>query len=255
MHLAAMLTSLPLNFPDAVGQVAELGFTHVDIVGMIDRPAGDREALAASGLLVSCASLGRNLPVGHTLENADRTARQQAVNLVKRQLTDAAQLGATCTYLVPGMDADAEALNRFADSCQALDVHARACMMQLCLEHIPGRALPTVTKTLAWLKNTGLALLLDIGHCLITEEDPTQAVVQAGARLGYIHLDDNDSVGDLHWPLLTGRLTRDMLDAFFAILRESDYQGGLSLELNPENPDPIKALRDGKRLVDDARLL
>src|SRR5437762_1171210 len=78
-------------------------------------------------------------------------------------------------------------------------------MVQLCVEHIPGRALPDVTAVLNWLDRVGhanLALLLDLGHCLISNEDPAGAVRQAGARLGYVHVDDNDGKGDLHWPLL-----------------------------------------------------
>ena len=250
MPLAALLTSLPLDFPRALQQVAKLGFTHVDVVAVTDRAAADREALAATGLLVSCAALGRALPAGCALDAADLGRRHEAVDLVKRQLTDAAQLGATCAYIVPGMDASDTALTRFGDSCEALNNCARSRMIKLCLEHIPGRAFDTVAKTLAWLANTDLALLLDIGHCLISAEDPAVAVRQAGTRLGYIHLDDNDGSGDLHWPLLTGRLTRAMLDAFFAVLKEVNYQNGLCLELSPTNPDPINALREGKQLVE-----
>jgi sugar phosphate isomerase/epimerase len=124
--------------------------------------------------------------------------------------------------------------------------------MRLCVEHIPGRALPTVAQALAWLERVdhdNLALLLDVGHCLISEEDPSQAVVQAGRRLGYVHLDDNDSVGDLHWPLLTGRLTSDMLEAVLTVLELGGYAGGVALELNPENPDPVRALREGREVV------
>jgi sugar phosphate isomerase/epimerase len=250
MHVSAMLTSLPLDFAGAVRAAAWLGFTHVDIVGLAERPAADREILAESGLVVSCASVGRRLPAGCTLDAADTGARRQAVAVIKRQLTDAAQLGATWAYVVPATDASSAALDRFADSCAALAPHAKGHMMQLCLEHIPGRALPTVAKALAWLKKTELALLLDVGHCLISEEDLVGAVHKAGDRLGYVHLDDNDSVGDLHWPLLTGRLTHDMLDAFLAVLREVEYRGGLGLELNPDNADPVKALRDGKQIVE-----
>src|SRR5205085_11660752 len=134
---------------------------------------------------------------------------------------------------------------RFAEACCLLADHADDRMMQLCVEHVPGRALPTVTAALAWLERVGhdnLRLLLDIGHCLITDEDPSQAVVQAGKRLGYVHLDDNDSVEDLHWPLLTGRLTADMLEAVLTVLRLGGYPGGVALELNANNPDPVGAL-------------
>jgi sugar phosphate isomerase/epimerase len=94
-----------------------------------------------------------------------------------------------------------------------------------------------------------LRLLLDLGHCLISEEDPVQAVVAAGELLGYVHLDDNDSVSDLHWPLLTGRLTPEMLEALLTVLEIGDFDGGIALELNPQNADPVQALARGKALV------
>ena len=250
MELSVLTTSLPLRLSAALEQIARLGFTHVDLVGRVDRPHAEREVLAQSGLFVSCVALGRDLSEGCSLDAADLKARTRAVGEVKSQIADAAQLGARWGYLVPGIDGGAAALERFADSCEVLNTYAAGRMMQLCLEHIPGRALPTVKRTLDWLKPTDLALLLDIGHCLISEEDPVLAVIEAGDRLGYVHLDDNDSVGDLHWPLLTGRLTADMLDAFFAILREYQYRGNIALELNPENPDPVKALQEGKKIVE-----
>ena len=95
-----------------------------------------------------------------------------------------------------------------------------------------------------------LALLLDIGHCLISREEPADVVRRAGSRLGYVHLDDNDGQGDLHWPLLTGRLTRDGLRELGAALRSVGYRGPLSLELNPANADPVAALREGKGLLE-----
>ena len=55
MFVSAMLTSLPLDFSAALRQAAALGFTHVDIVALTDRPLEHLEALADSGLLVSCA--------------------------------------------------------------------------------------------------------------------------------------------------------------------------------------------------------
>ena len=72
---------------------------------------------------------------------------------------------------------------------------------------------------------------------------------RAEARLGHVHLDDNDSVGDLHWPLLTGRLTQDMLEALLTMLALGDYQGALTLELSPTLADPMRALGEGAALV------
>jgi sugar phosphate isomerase/epimerase len=251
--LSAMLTSLPLDFEAAVQQARGLGFTHVDVVGLADRPAAHREALAESGLLVSCAAVGRGLPDGCTLDAASVQIRREAWEEVKRQIADAARLGATHCYVIPGMDGSDEGLARFAEACSLLADFASQRMVRLCVEHIPGRALPSALGTLEWLERTehdNLKLLLDVGHCLISREDPVHVIEQAGRRLGYVHLDDNDGVHDLHWPLLTGRLTQDLLKATLTALRGHGYTGVLALELRAENSGPVEALRQGKLLVE-----
>src|SRR6266851_7591506 len=143
-YLSAMLTSLPLEFEAACSQAAALGFAHVDIVGLVNRPEQHREALGESGLLVSCAAVGRGLPNGQTLEISSLDARRAALEVVKLQIADAARLGATHCYVVPGLDASSEGLARFADACTLLADFARQRMVQLCVEHCPGRALPSV---------------------------------------------------------------------------------------------------------------
>lgn len=251
--LAAFATSLPGDFAAVLPQIAKLGFTHVDVVAEVDRPAEHLEALADSGLLVSCAALGRQLPAGHTLDAADVSVRRATLALLQRQVADAARLGATTAYLVPGLDNSATALTSFAEGCALLADYAAGCMMRLCVEHVPGRALPTAAMTLDWLEQLGhprLGLLLDVGHCLISGEDAAAAVRRAGERLGYVHLDDNDGIGDLHWALFTGRLTESQLFETMTTLRTIAYRGTLALELNPMNADPVAALRDGKGIVE-----
>jgi sugar phosphate isomerase/epimerase len=255
MNLAAVVTSLPLDFEDALAEIARLGFSHVDVVGQVDRPATHLEALAGTNLLVSCAALGKDLPTELVPDAVDIADRRRALSGMHDQITDAARLGATHCYLIPGMDGSRAGLARLADTCAELATIARSRMMQLCIEHFPGRALPSVQATLKWLEREQLddvRLLLDVGHCLISDEDPAQSAVRAGPWLGYVHFDDNDSVEDLHWPLLTGRLTADMVDALMAVLRPGEFHGGLALELNPRNPDPIKALSDGKAILGKA---
>jgi sugar phosphate isomerase/epimerase len=252
MHPSVLLSSLPLDFEPALRQAVALRFTHVDVVALAERPEPHRAALADSGLLVSCAAVGRGLPEGQTLDAAGLESRRQALEAMRRQVTDAAALGARHCYLIPGLDATAEGLTRFTEACGLLADHAAGRMVRLCVEHIPGRALPTVAATLDWLervRHDNLFLLLDVGHCLISREDPAQAVRQAGKRLGHVHFDDNDGVHDLHWPLLTGRLTPEVLTATLAALRDGGYAGALTLELNPQNPDPVEALRQGKTLL------
>jgi sugar phosphate isomerase/epimerase len=246
-HLSAFLTSLPLPFAGAVATAARLGFTHVDVVASPERSPADREALADAGVVVCCAALGRDLPAGAALDAADVGLRRRALDVVRAQIIDAAQLGATVAYLVPPVETERLAL--FAEACDLLAEAAAGRLVRLCVEHVPGRALARAADTLAWLETThpALGLLLDVGHCLISSEDAAAVVFGAEGRLGHVHLDDNDGVGDLHWPLLTGRLTTAHLASLAAALREVGYRGGVALELSPSNVDPVAALADSRR--------
>jgi hydroxypyruvate isomerase len=251
--LAAFLPSLPLDFAAAVRQATSLGFRLVDVVAGVNRPAADYEALADADVVVSCVVLGRGLPGDHTLDARDLATRRATLDALRRQVADAARLGATCAYLVPGQEASATGLAYFAEGCALLADHAAGRKIRLCVEHFPGRALPDAAGTLDWLDQVGhanLGLLLDVGHCLISREDPAAVVRTAGDRLAYLQLDDNDGVGDLHWPLLTGRLTEKILEDLAAALRAVGYQGGMDLELNPGTADPVAALREGKAIVE-----
>jgi sugar phosphate isomerase/epimerase len=251
--LAAFLTSLPAPFADAVLRAAALGFDSVDVVAVVERPPADLEALAEAGVVVGCAALGRGLPPGQSLDAADVEQRRAALRLVERQLDDAARLGATCAYLVPPTDDGDAVRQRFGEAVGLLAGYAAGRMVRLCVEHVPGRALSDAAATLDWLGRLGqadLGLLLDVGHCLISGEDAAAVARRAGPRLGHVHLDDNDGRGDLHWPLLSGRLTLTGLHALAEALRGINYRGGLALELNAVHADPEAALRDGKAIVE-----
>ncbi len=251
--LSAMLTSLPLDFDAAVNEAKAIGFTHVDVVGLVDRPHAHREALAESGLLVACGAIGRGLPEGHSLDALSPVTRRATVEEMKRQIADVALLGATHCYVVPEMDGSPMGLARFSEACLMLADFARQRMVRLCIEHCPGKALPSATSALELLEGLGnesIGLLLDVGHCLITREDPIEIVRRAGSRLGYVHLNDNDGVSDLHWPLLTGRLTEATLTATLSALHARGFDGGLALELQATNAEPGKALKEGKELVE-----
>jgi sugar phosphate isomerase/epimerase len=251
--LSVLLPSLPLDFAAAVDQVAALGFRHVDVVAVEERPAADLEALARADVVVVCASLGRGLPPGHGLDADDVGVRRATLAALERQVADAARLGATCAYLVPGVGEDVRIRTYLAEGCGLLAEFAAQRMVRLGVEHTPGRLLPDAARTLAWLEDVGhanLGLLLDVGHCLLSGESPAAVVRQAGPRLVHVHLDDNDGIGDLHWPLLTGRLTEPQLRELASALRAIGYRGGLTLELNPGNADPVAALRDGKAIME-----
>ncbi|MEC7228144.1 MAG: sugar phosphate isomerase/epimerase, partial [Candidatus Latescibacterota bacterium] len=94
-----------------------------------------------------------------------------------------------------------------------------------------------------------LYLLMDSGHLQISREDPASVIAQAGDRLGYVHLDDNDGKDDLHWALCDGVLTRTDLRELLVALTQSPYMGPVSLELHPELKNPFESLRKSLHLV------
>jgi sugar phosphate isomerase/epimerase len=251
--LAVLLDGPPADFATEVRLAADLGFPCIDIVALEERPEADCEALADADLLVRCAAVGRGMPDGRTLDAADAGLRREAVERMRRQLTDAAQLGATCAYVVSGIDGSATGLACFAEACGLLADHAAGRMMRLCVEPIPGRALPDAAATLAWLRQAAhpnLGLLLDVGHCLIAGEDAAAAARSAGPLLAHVHLDDNDGAGDLHWPLLAGRLTAAQLTDLAAALLEIGFSGGMSLELKAAGAERAEAWRRSKEIAE-----
>ncbi|MEZ4657949.1 MAG: sugar phosphate isomerase/epimerase [Caldilineaceae bacterium] len=88
---------------------------------------------------------------------------------------------------------------------------------------------------IAQVGEPNLHLLLDVGHAQMTNEPIPAAIRRAGDRLCYVHLDDNDGVGDLHWALLDGVMTEQSLADTFKTLREIDYPGAISLEISPHS--------------------
>ena len=235
MHLSLVLSSLPLDFRAALRQAVSLGFTHVDVVALADRPEAHREALADSGLLVSGAAVGKGLPAGHTPDAGSVEVRRSALVEMKRQVAEAARLGATCGYLTPGPDSSERGLAYFTESCTLLADYAARRMVRLCIEPLPGSALASIPAAAEWLDRVGchsLGLRVDVGCCLGGGEDPAEAVLRAGERLGNVRLSDN--------------LTAEVLERTLNALRQIQFDGDLSLEADPRHSDPGEWLRRGK---------
>lgn len=230
-------------------QLAELGFRHVDVRPQALRSPRARQCLADLGLHVPCVAIAfPEVP----LDSADEQVAAQAFSQLVAGLHHARDLGAATAYVVPGTDRSPAALERYARAIEHLTEQAASLNLMLGIEHFPGRNLPTIAATLDFIEGIGhpnLCLLFDLGHAQISAEDPAALIHRAGTRLGYVHLDDNDGRQDLHLGLLEGVLTEETLRRTFAALEEVNYQGPLSLELHPQLPDPLDALRRSRAVV------
>ncbi len=252
MRVSALTSSLPLDLPAAIDQLAELGFEWIDVPPAAARGRA-RQRLHRKGLRVSCVALESGQPGGLDLAGSDDQLRSRTVKYFRNAIESAHQLGTPVSYLTPPLATDGATRRRWTDSVVQLAEHAGRHSVRLCIEHFPGRLLPSVNSALEFLKEIGhrdLALLLDVGHCLISREDPAQAVTDAGRWLGYVHFDDNDGQEDRHWALLTGQLTEEQISGTIQTLSACRYNSGLCLELNPEIEDPVGSLRRGKAVLE-----
>ena len=246
MNLACCTWALTGPDRAVLSQIADLGCRWIDIQPGHFTATDSLAAIAELGLGVSCMSLGFGIPTNATLDSADEAVRARAVQAALAGIDRGAALGAPTAYIIPGMDSSEDGLARYADSLVQMAHRATELGIRLGIEHFPGKALPTIAATLDFIAHVGepnLHLLLDVGHAQMTNEAIPAAIRRAGDRLCYVHLDDNDGVGDLHWALLDGVMTEQTLVDTFSTLREVGYGGNVSLEISPNLADPLDGVQ------------
>jgi len=237
---------------DVLRQIQDLGFGWIDLQPGDLRKEKDRQLAAELGLKVSCLGASFAMPAGASLDHPDGPLRSAALGHVRDAICHAAALGADTVYVIPGEDDSRAGLSRYGDSLLELAEFASTVRIKFAVEHFPGTALPTAKGTLKYIKSLGdpkLFLLYDSGHIQMTGEDPSEAIHEAGESLGYVHFDDNDGAGDLHWALLDGVMTEETLKDSFRALEDIGYDGAISLELSPLLPNPVEALARSRDIL------
>ena len=246
LNLCCCVWALSGDDETVLNQLADLGLRQIDIQpGHFTKPESQR-LIQQLGLTISCMAASFGIPQDTTLSSADKSAAKQAFDAIVKALERASDLGVDTSYIIPDLDKSEEALSRYGDAVIALAEHGAKLGTKLCIEHFPGRALPTIQGTLDFIHAIGhsnLYLLYDIGHAQMSQEAFPASIEAAGAKLGYFHLDDNDGVGDLHWALLDGVMTDATLRGGLDALPRIGYTGPTSLELHWELPNPLDALR------------
>lgn len=252
MRIACCIWALSLPETDLLRQVRAMGFDWIDIQPSHLHSLESRLLAQELGLSVSCLGASFGMPAGAALDSHESAARAAAIRHVGRGIALAAEVSAETIYVVPGKVTNDDALKHYAESLCDLAGAAAAYSIKLAIEHFPGTNLATAHSALEFILRTGhpnLYLLIDSGHLQISGEDPQHAIANAGDRLAYVHLDDNDGLGDLHWSLLDGLMTEESLAAMLMALEDIGYQGALSLELSPDLPRPVKALAESRDIL------
>lgn len=252
MKLACCAWALTGPQNGVLRQIRDLGFGWIDLQPGDLRNEKDRQLASELGLRVSCLGASFAMPAGASLDHPDSRLRSGALAHVTNAIRHADALGADTVYVVPGEDESPAGLSRYGDSLLKLAEFASTVRIKFAVEHFPGTALPTAKGTLAYIKGLGhpnLFLLYDSGHIQMTEEDPSGVIHDAGERLAYVHFDDNDGAGDLHWALLDGLMSEQTLGETFRALEEIAYEGAISLELSPLLPNPVDALARSRDIL------
>jgi sugar phosphate isomerase/epimerase len=252
VKLATCIWALGAATQGTLQAVAQLGFKWIDVQPHMVSDEEERRVYLASGLKVSCIAGSFGLPIGVSLDAENGATRRIAIKHVERAIQHAASLGAEALYVVPPAVGPNDSIRRYSQSLDQLATFAHDKGISLCIEHFPGLALPTAERTIKLIRSVGhpaLKLLFDIGHAMLSNEEPERVIEEAGSDLGYVHLDDNDGKGDLHLPLLQGKLTEDTLVRTFEALARISYDGFLSLELNPTQPEVEVGLSRSREIV------
>ena len=235
MRIACCIWALSESETDMLRQVRDIGFDTIDIQPMQQRSLESRLLAQELGLKVSCVGASFGMPAGAALDHAEPGCLQSAIDHAIAAIQHGADIGADTVYVIPGANDESTALERYRHSITQLADAAAEHEIKLAIEHFPGTALPTAQDTLAFIRQVdhdNLYLLYDSGHIQMSGEDPEAVISNAGDRLGYMHLDDNDGINDLHWSLLEGVMTDESLIATLRALDAFGYQGALSLELS-----------------------
>jgi len=243
-----------LNEPEAVAhqQLHDLGFTAFDIRPSFLRSEESETSRKDLGLTPCCIALSHEQPKGARIDTDNGDALNLAIEHMKDALEHAARRGLRWAYLVAEAPADDHAVERYIAPYLAIADYGQTLGIKVCIEHFPGTAFPTISSTLNFIEeldHDNLYLLLDIGHAQMSNEDPRVALASVGSRLGYVHLDDNDGIRDLHLALMDGVQTEASLTDLFQVLKDIDYDGPVSLEMHENLPNPLDAIDRSRQLV------
>jgi sugar phosphate isomerase/epimerase len=260
---------------DALDLLAELGYEGVSItpdVGELDLYRLDRALVgevraraAEHGLALTIETGARYLLDPRrkhhpTLLDEDPRARSQRVDMLRRSIDLAVDLGADLVSLWSGAAPlsrdgasihadDARAAQRaehelessWSRLCDGLVIvldHAQATGVRVAFEPEPGMFIERpcgYAELVARLGSQGrrLGLCLDVGHLLVTRDLPVEDVVRRHAsELAHVHLDDIH--GSVHEHLMFGRGELDLRAALRSLI-EVGYRGLAAVELSRDS--------------------
>lgn len=260
-----IVSGVYLNYPlhEAVRRVAAAGYDSIDIwsgrphayrhdyspaeLGEVRRLIDDK------GLEVS-SFLPAFYRYPYSLSNPNEIVRQDSVQYMKECMDNAVALGSPIMLIVPGRSLHGQsygdARNRLLESIDEVCRYAQQYDIRLGVEPINQHACDLVNTgedamgIVGELGHENLGVILDTGHMYLEQESVSAALQRVGDRLLQFHVNDND--GRVQQNLVPGEGSFDF-PAFLATLRQSTFEGTLTVELGyhyTNDPDPAVELAE-----------
>lgn len=251
------LTAADLNYPD---QVSETNKTEV------------ATALADHGVYLNGLAMryygDPRFAIG-AFTNPDPTLRQAAIEMTKRGLECAADLGADQMTLWMGQDGfdyafQIDYARAWDDTIAAIaELADHAPEIDIAIEYKPNEPrayalMPDLGTTLLATKELGrsnVGVTLDFAHVLYADEMPAHAAVLVSrhSRLMGVHL--NDGYGKRDDGLMVGTVHPVATVELLVVLAQIGYDGVIYFDTFPDHSgiDPLEETRTNIRLVDRFR--
>lgn len=199
---------------------------------------------------------------GGTLGARDSKIRQESIDLVKRAMDIAADVGCPYVGLWPGQDGYDYYLEAnypqlwewWVQGVQEIADHNPDIRIGLEAKPTEPRAyslISTNPKTLLMLRDIdrqNVGVCLDIGHSLYAHEDLGEVVALShlnGDKLFHCHMNDNYNDSDLD--MIFGSVHTIEFIEFFYWLRRTNYARWLSIDLFAYRTDPAQSVAEGVR--------
>jgi sugar phosphate isomerase/epimerase len=258
------------SIEDTIARIADLGYKGIELLADVPHawPAGllperkksIRRALDLHGLTISNinafmmnAVADPRQPYWHPgWTDPDPHYRAIRREHTKRSLQLAQELGAPHITTEPGGHLTTEqswdsGAKIFYDELMPCVELAEKLQVQLLIEPEPGLLIETFGQYLQFMqriKSPWVKLNFDIGHAYCVSEDPQDWVEKMQSHTVHYHFEDIAATR-VHQHLIPGRGAIDFAATMLAI-RETGYDGWITVELYPYIENPDAAAREAK---------
>ncbi len=265
----AFSTNAYMRFPfeDAAERIASIGYDGLELMadvphawpaGLLDGPkkairaSMERNSLRFSNVnaFMMNAIADHRQPYWYpSFIEPDENYRSVRIDHTRRALDLCAELGAPHITTEPGGpiapgQSRAEAIDLFVEVLKPLAEHAESKGVLLLIEPEPGLLLETTDQYLEVADRVGSAALglnFDIGHAYCMAEDLPTQIAKLAPLTRHYHVEDIAETR-VHHHLVPGTGAIDFEPVFDAI-RQTGYDGWITVELYPFVDDPDEAAR------------